>query len=102
MKINRDHKHLEAFDPHSLLIGAQRYYQGRATIAAASFAQELANAWPRLPENTRVVIRRDLEEAFADDDKARAEGGQFKPLGWDCDRQAWEQVRHAWQREGES
>ena len=102
MKIYQSHHHLEAFDPHSLLIAAQRYYQGRRTIAAASFARELAEAWPTIPAHTRGIIRRDLEQAFEDDDMARAEGRTYRPLGMDCDRQAWEMVRQAWMREVEA
>ncbi len=99
MKIDQSHHHLTAFDPHSLLIAAQRYYQGRRTIAAANFAEELAKAWPTIPEHTRSVIKRDLTDAFKDDDKARARGETCRPLGMDCDREAWERVRQAWSRE---
>ena len=99
MKIDKSHLHLTAFDPHSLLIAAQRYYQGRRTIATASFARELAEAWPMIPAHTRNIIRRDLEQAFKDDDNARARGETYRPLGMDCDREAWELVRQAWQKE---
>ena len=102
MKIDNSHQHLEAFDAHELLIFAARYCYGRKTIAAGAFARELAEAWPTIPAHTRGVIRRDLEQAFEDDDKARAEGSTYRPLGWDCDRQAWELVRQAWLREGEA
>lgn len=88
--------HITRFDAHCLLIAAQRYYQGRQTIAAASFAQQLAEAWPTIPAHTRNIIRRDLEQAFKDDDEARARGETYRPLGMDCDRQAWELVRQAW------
>jgi len=33
---------------------------------------------------------------------ARAEGRTYRPLGMDCDRQAWEMVRQAWMREVEA
>lgn len=77
MKIDQSHDHLTAFDPHTLLIAAQRYYQGRRTIAAASFARELAEAWPTIPAHTRRVIQRDLEREFEDDDTARRERAFF-------------------------
>ena len=102
MKIDQSHRHLTAFNPHCLLIAAQRYYQGRRTIAAASFARELAEAWPTIPAHTRNIIKRDLSDAFKNDDKARARGETYRPLGMDCDRQAWEMVRQAWQREGDT
>lgn len=91
--------HMREFDQHSLLIAATRYYMGRMTIQASYFARcELATAWPRIPAETQAIIRRDLEEAFRDDDAARAEGRTYKPLGADCDRAAWEHVRRAWQK----
>jgi hypothetical protein len=51
-----------------------------------------------LSENTRFVIKRDLEADFESDDKARAEGDTYKPLGWDCDRKEWERVRNLWRK----
>lgn len=101
MKIDKSHQNLEAFDAHELLIFAARYCYGRKTIAAASFARELAEVWPTIPAHTRNIIRRDLTEAFNDDDEARAQGETYRPLGMDCDRAAWEEVRQAWLREGE-
>lgn len=88
---------LRRFEAHSMLIAATRYYTGRRTIGACDWADRLASAWPEIPEGTRAVIRRDLETEFKDDDEARARGDQYKPLGDDCDRQAWEKVRQAWQ-----
>ena len=89
---------LRHFDPHMLLIAATRYFIGRMTIATCSFAQdELAKAWPHIPQKTRAIIRRELEEAFRDDDNDREQGASRRTLGWDCDREAWEAVRAAWQ-----
>lgn len=99
MTIDNSHQHLEAFDAHELLIFAARYCTGRKTIAAASFAEQLAEAWPTIPAHTRRVIQRDLEREFEDDDMARAEGSAYRPLGMDCDRQAWELVRQTWMKE---
>ena len=88
---------LAAFDAHSLIIGATRYYTGRMTIHAGCFAQyELTKAWPLLPQGTRSIIRRDLEDEFRRDDEARARGDEYLPLGHDCDRAAWGCVRAAW------
>ena len=101
MIVEPTHQHLLAFDAHEMLIFATRYCTGRKTIAAASFARELAEAWPTIPAHTRNIIRRDLTDAFKDDDEARARGETYRPLGMDCDRQAWEAVRQAWLREGE-
>jgi len=95
----KSHKHLAHFEPHSLLIAAARYWIGRRTIAATCFAEELAKAWQDIPDKTRTIIRRDLENEFERDDRARDEGGTYHPLGDDCDRQAWEKVREAWRKE---
>lgn len=93
---------LHRFDAHSLIIAATRYYIGRMTIAACCFANELADAWPFLPVHARSIIRRDLSEAFERDDASRAANDSFKPLGMDCDREAWEKVRKAWQAADQS
>jgi len=98
----RTNKHLDAFDPHMLLIAAVRYFTGRMTIATCAFARELAEAWPTIPEHTRQVIQRDLEEEFRRDDEARNAGQRkiYLPLGMDCDRKSWEKVREAWKKMG--
>ena len=87
---------LDHFEPHMLLIAATRYFTGRMTIATCAFARELATAWPEIPEETRNIIKRDLEDEFRRDDEARKRGDQHKPLGMDCDREAWKQVRAMW------
>lgn len=102
MNVKPTHQHLLAFDGHEMLIFATRYCTGRKTIAAASFAQQLAEAWPTIPAHTRRVIQRDLEREFERDDAARAQGETYRPLGMDCDRAAWEEVRQAWLKEGEA
>lgn len=90
-----DHRHLAAFDPHTLLIAAVRYYAGRTTIQVSQFADELAEAWPIIPERTRTVIRRDLEWLFEHDDHDRARGWD-RAMGSDVARRAWERVRSVW------
>lgn len=82
-----------------LLIAATRYFTGRMTIATCAFADELGKAWPEIPEETRNIIKRDLEDEFRRDDEARARGDQHKPLGMDCDRAGWEKVRAIWSNE---
>ncbi|SDO28549.1 hypothetical protein SAMN04487957_10551 [Halomonas shengliensis] len=88
-------------DWHDMLIFSTRYCLGRRTIAAAYRAQRLAKLWPILPSATKRIIRRDLEREFERDDIARQGDQQLYhlPLGMDCDRAAWEQVRQAWIRE---
>lgn len=76
-----------------LWIGAFRYYCGRMTIAVHSFTESLIKNWDKLPERSQFVIKRDLEDAFKDDDTDRKEGCVYKRLGHDCDRESWEKVR---------
>lgn len=84
-------------DEFHLYVGATRYYLGRMTYAVEEFTRTLIRNWSNLSEETRNIIRRDVEEEFVLDDAARARGDQYKPLGWDCDRASWEKVRRLWQ-----
>ena len=83
-------------DEFRLYVGATRYYLGRMTYAVDEFTRTLIRNWSTLSENTRSIICRDVEEEFERDDVARARGDTHKPLGWDCDRQSWENVRKLW------
>jgi hypothetical protein len=63
-------------------------------------AEWIVKMWSEFSEKNRAIIKRDLEQAFCDDDRHRAEGDTFKPLGDDCDRRAWEKVRALWAKPG--
>ena len=101
---NNDKKLIECFSdgPSGLVFWSFRYFLGRMTIATTSFAGELARAWPLLDERTQALIRRELEEEFHRDDEARQRANEkgekptCLPLGWDCDREAWQKVRDAY------
>ena len=80
---------LAPFDAVTMLICTTRYYIGRSTISASTWADDLARHWASLPEGARIVIKRDLKNAFERDNA----------LGDDCDRAMWEKVRRAWVRE---
>ena len=84
------------FKVQDLIIPAYRYYVGRMTIAACCFAEELARNWRLLPVEIQNIIKRELEADFIRDDESRANGEKWHPLGWDCDREAWEKVREAY------
>lgn len=90
-------------DVESMLwIASTRYYLGRMSYAVGDFCSHLIGAWPRLDDNTRDVIRRDVESEFERDDVARHtrmhDPGSRIPfaLGMDCDRAEWEKVRKLW------
>lgn len=91
----------EIFDraPDDLVFWAFRYFMGRMTIANVCFAKDLARAWDLLWERTRAQIEKELEEAFEEDDAS--EGGEYRRLGMDCDRAAWELVRAEYKKVGE-
>ena len=78
------------------VIVAFRYFVGRMTIAACSFAEDLARAWDSLPAGTQSIIQSELEDKFRRDDEARASHDPYLPLGMDIDRRAWELVRKAY------
>lgn len=79
-----------------MALAAVRYCLGRMTYIVSDCADWLPTVWPHLSEDTRHVIQRDVEEEFERDDRARAEGGTYLPLGMDMDRRQWERVRKLW------
>ena len=81
---------LDYFDPHNLLVGAARYYMSARSICSIGFAEELAAAWPDIPQHTRKAIQNDLEREF------RMDPGIGHPWS-DVDRTAWDKVRQAWE-----
>lgn len=77
----------------TLWLGAFRYYCGRMSYAVSNFCDLLLQEWPNLPKATQDLIRRDLDEEIARDNKARESGGTYRPLGQDMDRAEWLHVR---------
>ena len=80
----------------TLWLGALRYYLGRQTYAVSDFCDILRSQWLTLPEKLQQLIQRDVEEAFARDDRAREDCSSYRTLGADCDRAEWEKVRGLW------
>jgi hypothetical protein len=79
-----------------MAIAAFRYCLGRSTYIVSDCADWLIAHWPAIKDTARNVIRSDLEDAFRADDAARIDERDYKPLGWDCDREQWERVRRLW------
>lgn len=92
---------LRYFKDDELILCSFRYYVGRRTAATCDFARRLAVAWPELPHHIKVLIRRELEDAFR---RASCTSGGLYPLGDSCDVEAWEKVRAAYKMDylGES
>jgi hypothetical protein len=80
-----------------MAICAVRYCLGRMTYITSDCSEWLIEQWPNIKPSAQAVIRRDIDEAFQRDDEARANGDEYKPLGWDCDRAVWAKVRALWQ-----
>lgn len=83
-------------NPHeeqTLWIGAFRYYLGRRSYAVTDFCELLIREWEELPESTRGLIHRELDETFQMDDETPLE---FPRLGDACDRAAWQKVKNLW------
>jgi hypothetical protein len=72
---------------------AVRYCLGRQSYIVGDCVDWLIEVWPNLRESTRNIIKRDIEEAFARDDRARVNGDAYNPLGMDMDRAEWERAR---------
>ena len=79
-------------------IWAVRYCLGRRTYVVEDCSRWLCAVWDSLDSDARVIIQRDVEEEFARDDAARANGNaECLPLGMDMDRASWQRVRDLWQ-----
>lgn len=82
--------------PDDFIHQATRYMLGRMSYAVGTHCDWLITNWQRIPLTERVIIRNDIEEAFARDDISRKGGGNYHPLGMDMDRAQWERVRNIW------
>lgn len=86
----------------SMAVAAFRYCLGRMTYITGDCADWLVENWDDIPSHAQTQIVRELEAAFANDDRARASSDSSRaiyPLGWDCDRAEWERVRKLWRPE---
>lgn len=92
--------------PKFMIHQSFRYTLGRMTYAVQVWVNWAVTAWPTLPESTRDLIERELEEKFYYDDRTRTDianaakahkvlppNVDIKPLGHDCDRAQWQRIR---------
>lgn len=90
--------------PTHFIHQATRYALGRMSYAVAEHCQWLIDNWDRIPGQEKAIIQKDVEEAIARDDRHRemcADGITTSspapfPLGMDCDRVKWDEVRALW------
>lgn len=90
-------------DEESILVFALRYALGRMSTAPSVVVGRLKEVWDSLTESTQQSIIREVEEAFTRDDMHRRRHPEVedetntRPLGWDCDRATWQELRALWQ-----
>lgn len=82
-------------DATTLWLGSFRYYLGRQSYAVSDFCDLLVSQWNSIPDRCKVLIRKELNDAFIKDDEMRADPGRssYYPLGMDMDRRQWERVK---------
>ena len=80
-----------------MVIAAVRYCLGRRSYIVGDCADWLIEQWPNFSDKTQFIVKRDIEEAFEGDDRAREDMCDYKPLGMDMDRAEWERVRKLWE-----
>ena len=69
---------------HKLFIESVQYSLTRHSYAPSECADLIRAKWGEIPDNTRVIIARDIDEAIADDDRTKK---QYK---WSTD------IRYNW------
>jgi hypothetical protein len=84
--------------PSDLVFWSFRYFLGRTSIHTGRFARDLAKAWPHIDPLMQFSIERELDEEFRRDDEARRLLSRHKPLGRDCEREAWQLVKDAYSK----
>ena len=83
-----------------MVLAAFSYCLGRQTYIVSDCVEWLIANWENFSENTRWLIRRDLEAAFELDHEERLmRGGRCRYLGSDMDKAEWEKVRKLWEGE---
>lgn len=75
---------------------AVRYCLGRSTYIVGDCVDWLRENWGAFDQSAKLIIRRDVEEAIARDDEARARGDKHLPLGMDMDRAEWLRAAELW------
>jgi hypothetical protein len=81
-----------------MALAAFRYCQGRMTYIVGDCERWIFANWEHFPENVKKLIQREVEKEINRDDEARERGDDYKPLGHDCDRAAWERVASLWRK----
>jgi hypothetical protein len=77
----------------SLMFWSFRYFLGRTSAHVSMFTRDLAKAYPYMEEREQTMILKELRDEFRRDDAMRESKSKYGfALGYDCDRQAWQEV----------
>lgn len=81
--------------PDFMIYQSFRYVLGRRTYAVGMWCDWAVENWERIPEHDKLLIKKELNEAFKRDEKERKKTGKtsFLTLGDRCDRAQWDRVR---------
>lgn len=79
-----------------MVISAFRYCLGRQTYIVGTCADWLILQWDNFTNETKDLIKRELEEAFTAHNAAVCSKSDYRPLGAPCDVREWERVRALW------
>lgn len=85
--------------PEWVIICTARYALGRMTYIVSCACDLLRETWPLLSEETKNILKRDIEAEFERAARMGRSPGIGHPLGMKCDVEEWEKVRLLWQSE---
>lgn len=91
--------------PDWMIYQSFRYCLGRMTYAVSDWCEWAVANWDNIPDQSKGIIIRELEEAFTQDDRDHKRFGESSNkyhmfrLGHDCDRAKWELVRAMYRKE---
>ena len=78
--------------PNWMIHQSVRYCLGRRSYAVSDCTDWLIKNWQEIPENTRAIIKQDVEAQF----EMEQRGYEYYALGDDMDRRQWLAVAELW------
>lgn len=78
--------------PARMIHQSFRYCLGRRSYSVGDWCDWFIKNHQDIPANEMAIIRRELSEAFQNDDEAREQNRSWRPLGEDCDLANWLKV----------
>ena len=78
--------------PDCMIHQSVRYCLGRMSYAVSECTDWLIANWQEIPENTRAIIKQDVEAQF----EMEQRGYEYYALGDDMDRRQWLAVAELW------